>query len=104
MYTKGSSPKESPASRSKLGTNPNLENQVPIQPTSDFTKNLNVLNFPPLKPNVPLPAFGQEVNVADIQNYIMFVMNFYEMHMTNLKQIIIQQNDTIVNNKKKIKV
>lgn len=103
MYSKGSTPKESPGSKSRLGTHQN-EMQVPIQPTSDFTNNLNVLNFPPLKPNLPLPAFGQEVNIADIQNYIMFVMNFYEMHMTNLKQIIIKQNDTIVNNKKKIKV
>lgn len=33
----------------------------------------------------------------------MFVMNFYEIHMNNLKSIILSQNETITAQRKKMK-
>jgi len=67
---------------------------------------MNYLNFhfPMMKPNFVMPNFGTDVNALEVQNYLLFIMNFYEIHMNNLKAIIIQQNETISNQKQRIKV
>lgn len=44
------------------------------------------------------------MNPQDLQGYVIFVMNFYEMHMSNLKSLVLKQNETIVSNKRKIRV
>ena len=49
-----------------------------------------------------MPSFGKDVNSSDVQSYLMFMMNFYEMHMNNFKGIIMKQNETISSQKNKI--
>ncbi len=57
-----------------------------------------------MRPNIAMPHFGTDVNPIEVQNYLLFIMNFYEIHMNNLKAIIIQQNETISHQKHKMKV
>jgi chromosome segregation ATPase len=65
----------------------------------------NVADFfgSPMKPNIAMPSFGPDSNVMEVQNYLLFIMNFYEIHMNNLKGIVIQQNETITAQKTKIR-
>lgn len=57
-----------------------------------------------MKPNIAMPSFGPDLNLMEVQNYLLFIVNFYEIHMNNLKSIIIQQNETIASQKAKIRV
>jgi hypothetical protein len=56
-----------------------------------------------MKPNLPIASLGPEVNPLELQNYVLFVMNFYELHMSNLKNVVLKQTDTIQSQKKKIR-
>jgi len=42
-----------------------------------------------------MPNFENDVNNAEYQKHILMVMNYYEGHLNNMKNVIVQQNNTI---------
>lgn len=45
--------------------------------------------------NFPLPNFENNSNAADYQKYILMIINYYESHLNNMKNIITQQNEAL---------
>lgn len=87
-------------------THPKKESKVTSNPTPQVENggiDFAFLNSGPMRPNLAMPNFGPDLNVMEVQNYLLFIMNFYEIHMNNLKGIIIQQNETITAQKAKIR-
>lgn len=39
---------------------------------------------------------------GDLSNYLLNVMNFYELHLSTLKSMIVKQNQTIISQKDQI--
>lgn len=49
----------------------------------------------PMMPNFPLPNFENNSNGAEYQKYILMIINYYESHLNNMKNIITQQNEAL---------
>lgn len=43
--------------------------------------------------NLPLPNFGENAGGAEYQKYILMIINYYDSHLNNMKNIITQQNE-----------
>ncbi len=54
--------------------------------------------------SMPLPNFDPSMGPGDYQKYILMIINYYETHLNNMKNIITNQHENFHTEKQRFKV